>query len=84
VYYKRKHKEGTDEGAFLPVTIFLLFILQVDTFVYLDSLGALMFSLLVSRVAITYTSKMKEEIKLPRGMKLTNYEYIDKTLVYGG
>lgn len=51
-YYSRKHEEGSQLGAFFPVIVFLLFILQVDTFVYLDNLGAVIFSLLVAQIAI--------------------------------
>lgn len=51
-YYRRKYAEGTEEGAAFIVVVFLLFIMQVDTFVYLDSLGFVIFSLLMSKVAI--------------------------------
>jgi hypothetical protein len=51
-YYRSKHQMELEEGAFLPVVVFLLFILQVDTFLYLDNLGFVIFSLLVAKVAI--------------------------------
>jgi hypothetical protein len=51
-FYRRKHIEGAEEGAFFPVVIFLLFILQVDTFLYLDSMGFVIFALLMSQVVI--------------------------------
>jgi hypothetical protein len=51
-YYRRKHKEGNEQGAFFPVVVFLLFIMQVDTFVYLDSLGCVIFALLASKTVI--------------------------------
>jgi hypothetical protein len=51
-YYKDKHKSGKEEGAFLPVIIFLLFIMQVDGFLYFDNMGFVIFSLLVARIAV--------------------------------
>jgi hypothetical protein len=51
-YYRKKHKERNEQGAFFPVVVFLLFIMQVDTFVYLDSLGCVIFALVASRAAI--------------------------------
>lgn len=52
-FYRNKHKEGSLEGAFLGPVLYLLFILQVDTFVYMDGLGFVLFALLVSRISIT-------------------------------
>ena len=51
-YYRERHRQGREEGAFFPVVVFLLFIMQVDTFIYLDSLGAVIFSLLISKSVI--------------------------------
>ena len=51
-YYKRKLQEGKREGAFFSVVVFLLFIMQVDGFVYMDALGFILFSLLISRAAV--------------------------------
>jgi hypothetical protein len=53
IYFKQKHREGIEDGSFFPVTIFLLFIMQVDTFLYLDSMGPLLFALLVAQISIT-------------------------------
>jgi hypothetical protein len=52
-FFRAKYKDGNMEGAFLGPVLYLLFILQVDTFVYMDGLGFVIFSLLVSRVSIT-------------------------------
>lgn len=62
-HYKEKHKNGKEEGTFFPVVVFLLFIMQVDTFLYLDSLGFVIFSLLVARIAITNNVKVKLGIR---------------------
>ena len=51
-YYRVRHRAGREEGALFPVVVYLLFIMQVDTFIYLDSLGAAIFALLVSRAAL--------------------------------
>jgi hypothetical protein len=61
MYYRSKHAERKEQGVFLPIMIFLFFILQVDTFVYLDNLGFLLFSMMVARVSIR--GKTAESIK---------------------
>lgn len=63
-YYKTEHVNKTQDGAFLPVIVFLLFILQVDTFLYLDSLGFVIFSVLVARIAITENARITQGITL--------------------
>jgi len=60
-HYKSTHQLGKEEGSFLPVVIFLLFLMQVDNFLYMDGLGFVIFSLLVARVAITSEVKKKQE-----------------------
>jgi hypothetical protein len=59
-FFRKKYKEKNLEGAFLGPVLYLLFILQVDTFVYMDGLGFVLFSLLVSRVSINEQVKPKE------------------------
>jgi hypothetical protein len=61
VYYKQKHREVNDEGAFFPVLLFLLFILQVDTFVYIDGLGFVLFAWLVANISIDFPAKSKPD-----------------------
>jgi O-antigen ligase len=51
-YYKQRYGERNDEGAFFAVVIFLLFLMQVDGFVYLDAMGFIIFSLLISRTSV--------------------------------
>lgn len=63
-YYKREHAGGKEEGAFLPVVVFLLFILQIDTFLYLDSLGFVIFSVLVARIAIKGKAQVNQGIRV--------------------
>ncbi|HET9486882.1 MAG TPA: hypothetical protein VFO54_05585, partial [Chryseosolibacter sp.] len=36
------------EGVLFPVAVFLLIIMQVDTFVYMENLGSLIFAWLLS------------------------------------
>lgn len=52
-FYRKKYKERNMEGAFLAPVIYLLFILQVDTLVYMDGMGFLLLALFVSRISIT-------------------------------
>ena len=58
-YYKKKYKEGAEQGIFLAVGVFLLFIMQVDSFVYLESSGSVIFALLLSNALITHQAKDK-------------------------
>lgn len=57
-FFRRKYKEGKTEGAFLGPVLYLLFILQVDTFVYMDGLGFVLFALLAARVSITQPARV--------------------------
>lgn len=51
-YYKRMYQAGDPQGVFFAVAVFLLFILQVDLFVYLESSGMVIFSLLLATVLV--------------------------------
>jgi hypothetical protein len=51
-YYGAKYRQGASEGAFFPVVIFMLFVCQVDSFVYLDNLGGLLFAFLAARMCL--------------------------------
>jgi hypothetical protein len=64
-FFRNKYKAGNMEGAFLGPVLYLLFILQVDTFVYMDGLGFVLFALLVSRISITEPVKYQEPISRP-------------------
>ena len=57
VHYRKKYRNGDEMGIFFAVGVFLLFILEVDTFVYLESSGSVIFALLLSNVLITHPSK---------------------------
>jgi hypothetical protein len=52
VFYKTRHRENAGTGPFFPVVLFLLFIMQVDTFLYLDGMGFILFSLMASAPAV--------------------------------
>lgn len=72
-YFRAKSKIGSEEGAFLPVVLFLLFLMQVDTFLYLDNMGFVFFSLLVAKVVIKEKKSkdsLVENIKLSRMFQL--------------
>lgn len=72
-YYKRKNKEGSQEGALLPVVIYLLFIMQVDTFLYLDNLGFILFSLLLSKIVVDKKANESQAIKIIKQAQLLDY-----------
>jgi hypothetical protein len=71
-YYKSKNKSKEEEGAFLPVVVFLLFIMQVDTFLYLDNLGFLIFSLLVAKIVVNKKVGEKDGIKVSKPSNIFN------------
>jgi hypothetical protein len=60
VYYRKKYRDGDEQGIFFAVGVFLLFIMQVDTFVYLESSGAVIFSLLLANVVITHPPRERD------------------------
>jgi hypothetical protein len=64
-FFRNKYKAGSMEGAFLGPVLYLLFILQVDTFVYMDGLGFVLFALLASRISITEPVRYLEPISRP-------------------
>jgi O-antigen ligase len=67
-YYRKEYQRNTREGTFFAITIFLLFIMQVDLFVYWDSLGFIIFSLLLAKVVLTRQNLMEQKgipIELP-------------------
>lgn len=59
-YYSRAFEEKLQQGAFLGAVVFMLFIMQVDTFLYLESLGAVIFAWMLSYIAIS--SPQKEQM----------------------
>jgi hypothetical protein len=65
MFYRSKYKEKSLEGAFLGPVLYLLFILQVDTFVYMDGMGFVLLAVLVSRVSITEKERHTTAIKIP-------------------
>lgn len=64
-FYRKKYKEGKLEGSFLAPVLYLLFILQVDTFVYIDGMGFVLLAVLVSRVSITEKEPNTTAMKVP-------------------
>lgn len=65
-FFRLKYKGGSGEGAFLGPVIYLLFILQVDTFVYMDGLGFVLFAFLVSRISVTEQGQQKVHLQRPK------------------
>jgi O-antigen ligase len=51
-YFRREFSKNTSDGIFYSVVVFMIFVMQVDTFVYAGPLGYLILALLVSRVAV--------------------------------
>jgi hypothetical protein len=57
IYYKGKYQAGDPEGVFFAVMVFLMFIMQVDIFVYLESTGMVILSLLMATVMVNQKSR---------------------------
>jgi hypothetical protein len=53
MYYKEKSVLKSKEGVFFPVIVFLLFVMQIDMFVYRESLGATILSFFIAMAALT-------------------------------
>lgn len=51
-HFRRAYQQGSDLGIFFAVSVFLLFILQVDTFVYLEGSGFVILSVLLALMAV--------------------------------
>jgi hypothetical protein len=64
-YYRMEYQKSTREGIFFAVTIFLLFVMQVDLFVYWDNLGFIIFSLLLAKVVL-----IREKPTAPKGIEV--------------
>jgi len=71
-FFRRKYKDGNMEGAFLGPVLYLLFIQQVDTFVYMDGLGFVLFALLVSRISVTEPVKHTTGVEIP---EITRFQF---------
>jgi hypothetical protein len=63
-YYKKKYQADDPQGVFFAIVVFLIFILQVDAFVYLESSGQVILSLLLAATLITPNQAFKKEIAL--------------------
>jgi hypothetical protein len=84
IYFKNKHREGTEEGALFPVVVFLLLMMQIDTFLYMDNLGAVLLAMLVAKATLVKKVKSKSAIRVEeRPAKIVRYHPLEKTQVYG-
>jgi O-antigen ligase len=52
IYYRTEFQKNSPDAAFLAVVVFLIFVMQVDTFCYAGSLGYVMLCLLAARVSV--------------------------------
>ena len=59
MYFKSKLILGKDEGILFSVVVFILIVMQVDMFVYRESAGAIILSLLVAVAAINWKNSSK-------------------------
>jgi hypothetical protein len=51
-HFRKEFLVRSSEGVFFSVSLFLLFIMQIDMFLYWDNLGFVFFSLLLARVVL--------------------------------
>jgi O-Antigen ligase len=52
VYYRTEFQKNNQEGTFFAVVVFLIFVMQVDTFGYFGTLGYAIMALLAARAAL--------------------------------
>ena len=69
------HQLKKEEGAFLPVIVFLLFLVQVDNFLYVDGFGFVIFSLLASNIAITSKAHVTDSVVAKEQSNTKDYAY---------
>jgi O-antigen ligase len=69
LYYRKEYLKNGPQSEFFAITIFLLFIMQVDMFVYWDSLGFLIFSLLVANFIIK-----KKNMTMSKGIEIKDIQ----------
>jgi O-antigen ligase len=51
-YYRTEFQKNSPDSAFFAAVVFLIFVMQVDTFCYLGSLGYVILCLLAARVSV--------------------------------
>jgi hypothetical protein len=66
-YYRVKYVLNEPDGDFLPAIVFLLFVLQIDTFVYMTGLGFVIFALLLARVCVQQPVAKKVDARVEAG-----------------
>jgi hypothetical protein len=64
-HYRKEYQKNSREGIFFAITVFLLFVMQVDLFVYWDNLGFVIFALLLAKVVL-----IKEKPTEPKGIEV--------------
>ena len=52
VYYRTEFQKNNQEGVFFAVVVFLMFVMQVDTFSYFGTLGYAILALLAARASV--------------------------------
>jgi hypothetical protein len=66
VFYKNAHKMNAFDGIFFSVVVFIIYIMQVDSFVYLGTMGYAIFMLLAARVAVMGVPSLSTEMQSRR------------------
>lgn len=51
-YYEGQNRAGTNRAAFFPVAVFLLFVMQIDGFVFMENFGFIVFSFMLARAVV--------------------------------
>jgi len=52
LYYKNEYKKNSPDAIFCAVIVFILFVMQVDSFVYLGNSGYVILCILTARIAV--------------------------------
>jgi hypothetical protein len=69
LYLRKAHGERRPEAVFIPVMFFIVWVLQIDTLVYIGSVGNVFLALLWAMVTVGYKRKA-EELETPAALKV--------------
>lgn len=61
-HYRHAFRNKTVHAAYFAVVVFLLFVMQVDTFLYMESSGFVIFAWLVSTVSVRSENRGEEKV----------------------
>jgi len=74
IFFRRHYQSGTVEGALFPVVLFILFIVHVDTYAYLENSGTLIFSVILAIISVkipTDRNTSSPHLRVPKKRRIS-------------